>query len=490
MLMASNKIGFKLGLVILAAFTVVLAALFWSIDRMFSGFYNSEMTTEVEELTAHFAAMTTQDFNGGQTGAQTGTPAGAQTGGQTGGQTAMEFADFSGVSIFYVDRNGNLLAKSGEPVAGFSFIRKQDQQTLFAGQPVSFKYQGADGGHYLVSARKVPASGSGSAETAVYVLSSTKHMDESLIAVRRLLVLAGIGAFLLAAGITWIISRMLSSPLLQMQRATRKLAAGELDTRLDIASRDEIGLLAGAINELAVELKRYRDNRQEFFANISHELRTPITYLEGYAQVLRSGMYKTEDERRQYLDIIHQEAKRLQRMVSDLFELAQMEEGKISLSLEWLDLSELAENAVRKVRLKAESKGLQLGLSIDEDLPLIYADGLRTEQVLSNLLENAVRYTDQGEISMTVLRNKQGVLLAVEDTGIGIPEDELPLIFDRFYRVEKSRSRQHGGTGLGLPIARKLMELQEGELNAYSRPGSGTRFEVLFTRIFENGGLP
>ncbi|WP_223068928.1 sensor histidine kinase [Paenibacillus caui] len=467
--MGRNRIGFKLGLVILAAFVIVLTSLAWAVDRMFAGFYNTEMRTEVEELTAHFAAMA-------------GSPDLSTE------QTVLEFADFSNVSIVHINEKGSIIAMSGEPVTALSFIHAKDVTALFSGTTVSFEHQDGAGNRYFVSGKPIPGSDGNRITSAIYVLSSTKHMDESILAVRRLLILAGAGAFLLAIGITWIIARILSGPLIQMQRATRNIAAGELETRLNIRSKDEIGTLAKAINDLAGDLQRYRDTRQEFFANISHELRTPITYLEGYAKVLRDRLYDTEDEKDKYLDIVHQEAQRLQHMVNDLFELAKMEEGKISLSLEWMDLAEIADNAVRKIRLKANAKGLQLNVRADGDVPLIYGDGLRMEQVLSNLLENAVRYTEQGGITVSLGTEGAFVYLSVEDTGVGIAEEELPYIFDRFYRVEKSRSRQHGGTGLGLAIAKKLIELQGGEITVTSKPGAGTRFEIRFRLSAEAGG--
>lgn len=143
-------------------------------------------------------------------------------------------------------------------------------------------------------------------------------------------------------------------------------------------------------------------------------------------------------------------------------------------------MAEIADNAVRKVQLKAEDKGLRLQTIIKDAIPLVYGDGLRTEQIVLNILENAVRYTEKGGITVELDQTPAYVFLAVQDSGIGIPADELPLIFERFYRVEKSRSRQHGGTGLGLPIAKKLAELQGGELLVSSKVGQGTRCELRF----------
>lgn len=455
-----NKIGFKLGLIILSAFVVVIASLGLAIGRMFSNFYNAEMRTEVDELTTHFTVMSDSPEILTE-------------------QTLLKFADFSNVSILYVDNQGNVLAHSGEhDLSDQSFIRPSDVQNLFSGKSMGFEHTDTKGERYFVGA--APILEGNNVISAVYVLSSTKHMDESIAAVRNVLVLSGIGAFLLALGITWIIAQILSRPLVKMQEATRKIAVGDLETRLNIISNDEIGSLAGAINNLAEDLQRYRDTRQEFFANISHELRTPITFLEGYTKVIKDRLYDTEEEKDKYLDIIRGEALRLQHLVDDLFELAKMEEGKISLSLEWIDLAEIADNAVRKIRLKAGDKGLELNTHINNSIPLILGDGMRMEQVLINLLENAVRYTDKGGIHINLNENSSYIYLIVEDTGMGIPETELPFIFERFYRVEKSRSRQYGGTGLGLSIAKKLVELQGGEILVSSKIGDGTRFEIRF----------
>jgi signal transduction histidine kinase len=234
-----------------------------------------------------------------------------------------------------------------------------------------------------------------------------------------------------------------------------------------------------AINDLAKELQRYRDTRSEFFANISHELRTPITYLEGYADVLSQGLVEDEFEKKKYLDIISHEAKRLARLVHDLFELSKMEEGKIDLKLESIALSALIHQVVLKVELAIKEKGLEV---IELVLPncSIIGDGVRMEQIVLNLLDNAIRYTPTGSVVISLTEENKDILLCIEDSGIGIPEDELPYIFERFYRVEKSRSRQFGGTGLGLSIVKKLVELQGGTIAVSSSLGQGTRFEIRF----------
>lgn len=461
--MSRNRIGMKLGLWMIALFVFVLVFLGVAIDRIFTNFHYSDMRSTVNQITAHFVSMAANPE-------------------LMKDHSLDAFADFSDVSIFFINREGKMTADSGKhDPSDHSFINPSEVSRVFGGETVNFLHTDPANSRYMVSGMRVPPKEPGSeSDTALYVLASTAHMDESVARIRRLLILSGIGAFLLAMGVVWIAAELLSRPLLQMQRATRRIAAGQLETRLSIGSRDEIGSLGEAINDLARDLQRYRDTRQEFFANISHELRTPITYLEGYAKVIREKLYTSEEEKDRYLQIIQEEAVRLQRLVNDLFELSKMEEGKISLTLEWIDLKEIVGSAVRKTEWKAKEKGLVLHLTMDKDIPLIQGDGFRMEQILLNMLDNAVRYTEKGEVTVVVRTVHDRVCVGIQDTGSGIPAEELPLLFERFYRVEKSRSRQHGGTGLGLAIAKKLVELQEGQIHVASTVGAGTRFDICF----------
>ncbi|OQP03883.1 hypothetical protein B1690_17075 [Geobacillus sp. 46C-IIa] len=314
----------------------------------------------------------------------------------------------------------------------------------------------------------------------IFVLASIDDIYQSIELVRNLTILADIGAILLALGFTFIVSRKLANPLLEMERATRKMAKGDLNTKVSVETKDETGSLAKAINDLAVELYRYRSNQREFFSNISHELRTPLTYLEGYARALKNKQYQTEDEKEMYIQIIEQEANRMSKLVNDLFELAKMEEGKLPLHLEEIDLIEVIENAIAKTKMKAKEKGLQLYFHNIYQLPSIYADGLRMEQIVINLIENAIRYTEKGFIKIELSNDQDKVKILIEDTGIGIPKKDLLFLFERFYRVEKSRSREFGGTGLGLAIVKQLVELQNGTIHVSSEVGKGTNFELTF----------
>jgi signal transduction histidine kinase len=464
-----DRLFLKLGSTIILLFLVVLLPLGFVMDQIFSGFYYRNVQENIDQLSARYARAI----------AETDHPM----------RVSMieMMAEFSQIKLFIVNSKGEVIANSGVPgIEIGSKVSVVELEALSQGGSIDKIYEDSrEAGRYLVSGK--PAIHENTFYGGVYVLSSIESMDQSVKKVRNLLILSGIGSFSLALGFTYVVSKKISNPLVQIEKATRRIAKGDLETRIQIPSKDEIGSLAYAINDLAKDLQRYRDTRREFFANISHELRTPITYLEGYAQILKNEVYQSEEEKRQYLDIIHQESIHLTRMIEDLFDISKMEEGKMDLNFEWIDLTEVVENVVRKGSLKAKEKGIDIRVHIQEGLSWVYGDGLRMEQIFTNLLNNAIRYTDQGSISVHMSRaDEDQVLIEIEDTGIGIPENELPYIFERFYRVEKSRSRQYGGTGLGLAIVKNLVELQGGEIQVTSEIGKGTRFSILFPISLEN----
>lgn len=462
--MSINRVDVKLGATIILLFLVVLLPLGFVIDQIISGFYYNKVQQDVEQLSSRYADILSTNRNPMII------------------HMIEMMAELSQTNLYLVDAKGDIVFSPSLPIdlANQSLISDEELIALSNHLPIEKIVEDPlSGDHYLVYGK--PVTDNGTFYGGVYVLASIEEIYQSVEKVRYLLILSGVGALFLALGFTFVFSRKLSAPLLNMEQATRKIAKGNLDTRVMISSEDEIGSLAKAINDLAKDLKRYQNTRREFFANISHELRTPMTYLEGYAKVLKEGLYQTDEEKVQYLTIIHQEARRLTRLIHDLFELSKMEEGKVSLNLEWIDLADVMESVILKTELRAKEKGLELKVDLEEELPFIYGDGLRLGQIFINLIDNAIRYTERGVISMKVKFSKQKeVVITIEDTGKGIPENELANIFERFYRVEKSRSREHGGTGLGLAIVKQLVEIQGGRIEVFSQVGRGTRFELSF----------
>lgn len=462
-----NRIVPKLIGTIILLFLIVLLPLGYVINQIFSGFYYSKVEEDLDQLSSRYADYMVEAKNP---------------------MMLQMMAEFSRVKVYVVDADGQIIVDPG--ITGLSrgsLIPKQELEALIRGKSINKKYdEPLTGKQYLISGKTIKQGNL--FYGGVYVVSAIEGIQQSIRKVRDLLILSGFGAFFLALGFTFVLSRKISDPLIQMEQATRKIAKGQLDTRVNVTSGDEIGSLAHAINDLAVELQRYRDTRSEFLANISHELRTPMTYLEGYAKVLKENLYETDEEKRRYLDIIYTETRRLTHLIQDLFELSKMEEGKVSFNFEWVDLVEVIENVANKTEIRAKEKGLGIEVDLLKDPPMIFADGLRMEQIIFNLMDNAIRYTEKGKVLLQLKRtDTDEMMVIVEDTGVGIPENELRYIFERFYRVEKSRSREFGGTGLGLAIVQRLVELQGGTIDVKSEIGRGTRFVLHFPIKLKEG---
>ena len=231
------------------------------------------------------------------------------------------------------------------------------------------------------------------------------------------------------------------------------------------------------------DLKRLERVRQDFVANVSHELRTPLTAIKGYVEALRDGGLQDPAHAEQFLGVIQRHSERMDKIVSDLLLLSEMESADRVLQRETVYLSELVRTAVETLRPLAEGKKQHLRIEPMEGLPSVRADSQKVHQVLINLLNNAISYTPEGgSITVEARPMSEGIEVSVIDNGIGIPPDDLPRIFERFYRVDKGRSRELGGTGLGLSIVRHIVEAHGGQVRVESKPGKGSRFTFFLPR--------
>jgi two-component system, OmpR family, phosphate regulon sensor histidine kinase PhoR len=215
--------------------------------------------------------------------------------------------------------------------------------------------------------------------------------------------------------------------------------------------------------------------KRDLVSSVSHELRTPLTSIKGFAETLEEDL---TGENRRYAEIIKRNSDRLINMVRDLLVLSELEERPADLQREETDVRQLAENMIRIFDSQANQKGISIALQSQDDLPTINCDSFKLEQVFINLLDNAVKYTDEGRITVSLTHDERTFSVEIEDTGIGIPRDRLPRIFERFYVVDKSRSRKTGGTGLGLSIVKHIVLLHGGDVSVESTEGTGTRFVV------------
>ncbi|CAG0947337.1 two-component system, OmpR family, sensor histidine kinase ResE [Anaerolineae bacterium] len=320
-------------------------------------------------------------------------------------------------------------------------------------------------------------------------------------------VLDEIGASLFIAGsITLIVSllvalllaRSIAGPLSRLTRATEAIARGQYDHRVQAKGSDEIGRLAASFNTMAEQVQRSRQMEKDFVANVSHELKTPLTSIQGFAQAILDGAVADIAGAQRAAQTIYDETARMARLVGDLLTLARLESGQIEIEHATIDLADVLPRWVERLQPRANAANAQL-VTVVEPLPCIAGDAGKLEQVITNLVDNAIKYNRPGGavtvtarthapsvpsvIKSSVLRRRtviqpetHWVTIAIADTGFGIPQEDLPRLFERFYRGDKARVA--GGTGLGLSIAKEIVAAHGGKITVQSETGQGTTFTV------------
>lgn len=276
-----------------------------------------------------------------------------------------------------------------------------------------------------------------------------------------------------AGGLSYLVAKRITQPLIQMEKVTQKITAGNLQERLAHNEIPELDRLATSFNQMAANLEGVEQRRRELVGDLTHELRTPLTIVEGYLEGLSDGTIEPSVDIYQRLV---RETGRLRRLVNDLQELSQAEAGYLPIRLEEVHLYPLLTAIATKFfdQLFEESPALKLDCA--PELVPVLADPERVEQILMNLLGNALRYTETGTITIQAWEDNKIAWISVTDTGQGIAAEDLPHVFERFWRADRSRDRASGGTGVGLAITRRLVELQGGTINVESELGKGSTF--------------
>lgn len=294
---------------------------------------------------------------------------------------------------------------------------------------------------------------------------------------RLLLGLAMIGGLLgLLFGVQ--MGRGLAAPLDRLAAVAREVGAGRLDAHIAPSGSLEMREVAAAFNDMAGALQRSQAQRRDMVADIAHELRTPLSVLQANIQALQDGVYALDQAE---IARLGAQTQLLSRLVDDLHSLAQAESGQLRLDRERVDVAALAVNILSNFQSLAEKAGVTLSLDVPADLPPPLGDAMRLTQVLHNLMANAIRHTPAGgQVSIRTWREGPSLRMEVADTGQGIPPADLPLVFERFYRIDRSRSRAQGGSGLGLAIARAIVEAHGGAVDVQSTgvAGQGSRFTL------------
>ena len=298
--------------------------------------------------------------------------------------------------------------------------------------------------------------------------------EQYLTSVQRALIWAGVLAGALGIGLGGLLAYQIIAPLRKLRSAATAIASGDLSQRVDVTSRDEIGDLAGAFNFMAAQLERHQALRRNLVADIAHELRTPLSVVRGSLEAMLDGVHPLDES---HVAPVYEETLLLQRLVDDLRLLSLADAGQLALEMRPVDVGDLVTGVVEAARLAAKESAVALESQAEVDLPSVRGDPQRLRQVLNNLVSNALRHTPAGgRIEISARATEGGIEVAVADTGPGINPDDLPHIFERFYRDDRSPTRRSGGTGLGLSITRKLVEAHGGRIGVESVPGQGTRF--------------
>ncbi|NOX62331.1 MAG: HAMP domain-containing protein [Chloroflexi bacterium] len=393
--------------------------------------------------------------------------------GMMGGMTTAEMVemmrwDRGGLDrVVLVDEAGVVVADTAGDLVG----RRLSPDRLENGQPI------------LVDGRQV-----GTVLVGTMIEPTLSPLDEDFLrAVNRAVLLGALTTGALALVLGSLLFFQITRPVREVTDAAEALAAGDLSQRAEVRSEDEIGRLAAAFNRMAEALARQEKLRRNMISDIAHELRTPLTLLQGNLEAMLDGYYELS---RENIAALHQDVLMMARLVNDLRVLSMAEAGQLSLLREQVDAADMVARVSESFRAQADEKDVRLATEIDADVPPVMGDEQRLAQVLSNILANALRHTPAGgEVRVRCKKTKapdqdgrtrEWVQISVVDTGEGISSDDLPYVFERFYRADKSRSRAAGGAGLGLAIAKQLVEAHGGRIWAESEgPGRGSAFTFI-----------
>ena len=331
----------------------------------------------------------------------------------------------------------------------------------------------------------LPVEG-GRAGYIIYVVDNKATMTSLNDQLISIIVDALIVGLVISVLLCLLLARAITAPVQDLTRAAEKVAGGDFTDKVENDSKDEIGVLTRTFNNMAVQLEDTLDDltkseqmRREFVANVSHELRTPITSVRSYAETLEDEPDMPEDTRRRFLEVILNESDRMTKIVQDLLTLSRFDAGSIEFSFAEFSFEKSVRDVYNAMAMEAQAHSHNFVLQIEPGLPSIRGDRQRVEQVLINMVSNAIKYTrDGGQIEIGAGFRDGQVWCSVRDNGIGIPAEDTAKVFDRFYRVDKARSRESGGTGLGLSIAQEIVTRHGGRMELQSRLGHGTLITV------------
>jgi len=335
----------------------------------------------------------------------------------------------------------------------------------------------------------------GESNGAVILNAPVQGLNDFLTRIYLAIGLIGLLALALTLFIVRRLSRGIVKPLREMEETAASMAQGCYDKRVEVTSQDEVGQLGASFNTLAHELSRFVERteqmeklRRDFVANVSHELRTPLTIIRGYTEALQDGTVTDPEQTARFNKLIVNETERLERLINDLLDLSRLQAQQYAMETEPIPLVEVVDSVVSMLHGKAMEKEIVLSWRYDDNPSLIRGNGDRLVQLLLILLDNALKYTPaHGKVSVDLTHSTTQVVLTITDTGAGIPTEDLPLVWERFYKVDKAHTRENHGTGLGLSIAREIIDRHGASVSVTSKLGIGTTFVLQFPALAPKG---
>lgn len=385
----------------------------------------------------------------------------------------------AGARIWLIGPGGRVLndSRPGQPRYLSGTVRELLVEPALGGETVSRVLTRPENQGEAVVAVAIPVDLGGRRGAAV-LMTPVADLSAPLSRIRRLIWLSTAVAAVLAVPLLYFISRRMTAPLQSMHRAALALAEGDFAQRVPAAAGDEVGELGKAFNLIAARLQRLENTRRDFIATVSHELRTPLTSMLGFVQGMMDGTI-APDSFPEYLGRVHREIRRLTGMVEELLDLARVQAGQAELELEPVDLAAAARETLERIESLAGRHGVQISSAFTAEPVWVMADRRRLAQILLNLLDNAVKFTPVGGMVRltTSLRRETGVV-TVSDSGPGIPPEELPHVWERFYKGDRDRTPGAGGSSVGRALVRELVEANGGRVAVESTVGKGATFSV------------
>ncbi|CEP67417.1 Signal transduction histidine kinase, core [Moorella glycerini] len=421
-----------------------------------------------------------------------GTPLAEQTSDRAEGrQDLLKFlADIFDARITVFDREGNIMGTSEEQeVVPGSKVEAKFVEILTRGETAITRTVDRETGRLTFIAVVPMGNNKDAIENGILLETKPSNLDLALNKMRLYLVIGGMVILVIIIFVSVYLAMYISRPISRLATTVAEISRGSYVLSGEDQPLDEINVLAGQLNKLAVRLqkiqaesRRMEEERARLFAEISHELRTPLTAVQGFIEAIRDGMVQDEALLERYLDTIYTQTVHITRLVDDILELSRLESGNITVEKLPVDLIALAQGVAMSMEGVARSKNTSILFEAQTEDAVVIGDVDRMEQIIRNLLKNAVTATENGTIRVGVGARQGEVVLTIEDNGIGIPPEDLPHIWDRFYRVKNQRGgrMQEKGSGLGLVIVKKLVQLQGGKIDVVSQLGKGTTFSISF----------